>query len=625
MSRPDRGRGNRGSTSLDSWHHRLKTHLGITLGFFVLATLVLYFRVLGYGFVADDTGQILENPFVTNPHLWAKNFTTSVWGFHGQTGHFYRPLPFFLYWVFFRLSGPGPALFHLFQIGLCGLTAWLVYRLGSELFEGSPCPDGNRGERRPCTVWCQGSPAAFVGALLWVVHPLHVEAVTWISALPEVGVGLFYLLGFLLFIRAERSPGKRVFPHVVAAVAFMPALFFKELAISFPLMALAYWFCLGSPESWVKRLVRWLPYLGAAGIYGVARYAVLGRFAVTQDFWRVSWSFLSGALGLLGVHARLFFWPAQLTFFRTFDVRSSLDSPWPWLAGLGVVAAVVFRRREPVVSFLFLWWVIGLLPCLDDRALTLPLAADRYSYVPSVGLCLALSYLLLVRLPVLLNPRRAGLPVLGLAALVVMVLWAAKTLRTIPQWKADEEMAQAGLRQVPENPMAHVWRASVLQNEFGDFDGAQREYEAALKLKSPRGAAVGVDFWSNIGLGQVAQFRGRAEEAVEYFEKARRDRPDNGLVYDALGSVYYPRGDYARALEYFLEAVELNPQDVGARVYLGNCWMKLGKYREAREQFRAVRELDASLRQAYEGEARALEALGESGEAARVRQMEPKE
>ncbi len=64
---------------------------------------------------------------------------------------------------------------------------------------------------------------------------------------------------------------------------------------------------------------------------------------------------------------------------------------------------------------------------------------------------------------------------------------------------------------------------------------------------------------------------------------------------------------------------------MGARVYLGNCWMKLSKYREAREQFRAVRELDASLRQAYESEARALEALGDPGEAARVRQMEPKE
>lgn len=589
---------------MESLNERLKSHAGITLGLFVLATLLVYSRVLGYGFVADDGGQILENTFVTSPQLWAKNFTTSVWGFHGTPGRYYRPLPFFLYWLLYRLGGPAPAPFHLFSVVLCGLTAWLVYCAGSELF--------------------RSSHAAFIGALLWTVHPLHVEAVAWISALPEVGAGLFYLLGFLLFLRAERSPTMRVLPHVGAALAFLPALFFKELAISFPLMLLAYWLCLGPPESWPKRLVRWLPYLGAVVFYGIVRYAVLGPSAVPPGFWRPSWRVIAAAMALLGVHTRLFFWPAQLTMFRTFALRVSLESPWPWLAGLGALAAVVLRRREPVMSFLLLWWMIGLLPCLDYREVSLPAAADRYSFVPSVGLGLAISYLLLVRPRASLAAKRAA-PVLALAAVVVMALWAVRTLRAIPQWKTDEALAEEGLRQAPDSPQGHVWHASVLQYAAGDFDGAKREYETALRLNSPGGLARGIDFQCNIGLGQIAQSHGRTTEAMGYFEKARRDRPDNGLVYDSLGSVYYPRGDYARAVEYFRKAVELNPQDIGARIYLGNCWMKLGKYGEAREQFRAVRELDPSLRQAYESEARALDALGDPGEATRVRRLEPKE
>ncbi len=589
---------------MDSWPQRLKNHPGLPLGIFILATLLLYWKVLRFGFAADDTTQILANPFVTSPELWARNFTTSVWGFRGTPTHLYRPLPFFLYGLVFRLAGPMPALFHLFQVLLGGVTAWWVYRLGVELLES---------ER-----------AAFAAAVLWTVHPSHVEALAWISALPEVGAGFFYLLGFLLFLRAEKAPTKRAIRHVAAALAYFPALFFKELAVSFPLMVLAHWFCLGPAESWRKRAAYWLPYVGAVGVYAAVRYAVLGQLTPTRAFWPVSGRVVEGAVALLGVHTRLFFWPVGLTLLRTFDLSSSLGSPWPWLAVLGVVAALVLRRREPRLSFFYLWWVVGLLPCLDFRMLTTPFAADRFSYVPSVGMCLATSWVLLVRLPVrLARPRAAA--VLGSCAAVLMVCWAAQALRTMPQWRGDEALVQEGLRQSPESPLAHLSRASELQYRAGNSEGARQEYEAALRLKSSGLSARDVTYWCYVGLGQIAQSRGNLEEALGYFQKAVRDRPENGLAYNALGSLYFPRGDYATAAQYFLEATRVNPQDVAARIDLGICWMKLGKNREAREQLRAARQLDPTLRLAYELEARALEALGDAAEAARVRRLEPKE
>jgi tetratricopeptide (TPR) repeat protein len=97
--------------------------------------------------------------------------------------------------------------------------------------------------------------------------------------------------------------------------------------------------------------------------------------------------------------------------------------------------------------------------------------------------------------------------------------------------------------------------------------------------------------------------------------------PRRGPAYNFLGSFYFPREDYAKAAEYFAQAVHANPYDLGARFYLGTCWMKLGRHREAVEQFRAAREVDLTYWQAYEAEARALEAMGDSAGAAQVRSL----
>jgi Tfp pilus assembly protein PilF len=103
-----------------------------------------------------------------------------------------------------------------------------------------------------------------------------------------------------------------------------------------------------------------------------------------------------------------------------------------------------------------------------------------------------------------------------------------------------------------------------------------------------------------------------------------RVAPGHSPAYKSLGAVYFPHGDYLKAAEYFATAVRLNPQDVEARFFLGTCALKLGEPRQAAAQFRAARQVDPTYREAFEAEARALEAAGDSAEAARVRALEAK-
>ena len=586
---------------LDRWNNLLKGHPGVANWLLVLINVSVFRGMLANGVVYDDGKQVLENPYVLNAHLWRRIFTGSVWSFQGpavQT-NFYRPLHIFSHWLVWRVAGANPAAFHLYQLIFYALTALLVFRLGRELGANHL--------------------VSFAGALLWVLHPLHVEPVCWIAGVPDVGCALFCMLAFLFFLRAERAPARRWAWQVLAAVAFFLALLFKESAISFPVLLGVYWIVLGKQESWWQRGVRWLPYGLVTGVYLELRLIILGHISNVQHSWRVPPRIAEAAIGLLGQHTKLFFWPTRLSDFRSFDLVPSLLSPWPWVTLLAAGLALTLRRRDPLLRFLVLWWVVMLLPCLDARQLSVLLLAERFSYLPSVGLCLAVTYIALSILPAGIPHRRLGwalVPALGLA----LVLFAFEDRAAIPRWRDNDTLWNYSYLVSPQSAMVHSHRALDLQYRDGDLVGATREYETALQLN--RTSFVYLPSLTHeclVGLGQVANLRGHTEEAIAYFQKAIDVTPNFSSAYDSLGAVYFPRGDYARAAEYFERAVACNPMDLTARFFLGTCWLKLAKPAQAAEQFRAARTADPDYLQAYEAEARALEAAGDRGGAARVR------
>jgi hypothetical protein len=572
----------------------------------MLVAAVVFSGVLSNGFVHDDCELILDNPFVKNPHLWRRIFTGSVWSFLGAGAetNFYRPLAVFSFSMIWRIAGSSPFTYHLFQWVLYMATGLVVFQIGREIL-------GN-------------DLAAFAGSLLWLLHPLHVEAVAWIASVPDMSCSFFYLLAFRLFLRAERAGNRGLARHALAALAYSPALFFKEAAFSFPLLVIAYWFFFSETgETWRRRTACWCMYVAAVMVYSAARVAALGHFSGARHLWKIRPMVIAAALGLLGQHAKLFFWPVHLSVFRDFDPSSSLRSPWPWLTLLALVAAGVLRKRQAVLGFLVVWWAVTLLPCLDVRQLSFPLLAERFSYLPSVGLCLALAYLSFVLLPRQL-PRAALAPIVLPALGFVMCFWCVQDVRAVPNWRDNESLFGYSLQVAPDAGLVHIHYGVKLQFLEHDLEGAKKEFEAALRVNQASFDPLGtVTYDSYIGLGQIADIEGRHDEALAYFQKATQALPYDSHAYDILGAACFPRGDYAKAAEYFARAVQVNPQDLLGRFYLGSCWKKLGKYHEAAEQFRGAREIDPTYTQAYTAEAQALEAAGDVVGAAAVLKLKP--
>ncbi len=647
----------------------LERHRGLCAALLFLLAFTVYRRTLTNGFVFDDSPLIVENPFILNPHFWKHIFTGDAWAFQG--GHsslFYRPLQFSIYWLIYRLAGSDPTPFHLVNLTLYAATGWLVYRLGRKLVPSET--------------------AALVGAFLWLVHPLHVEAVAWISALPDLGAGFFYLLAFLLFCNAETAGQRKLENHLLAALAFLTALFFKEMAVSFPLMALAYWFFFPGSERregrtarlggrnhdenlcalrasqpltqstrsvsvtsvlsllstrrtqrhrWeeeksspqgkkmanatTQKLAHLLPYLAAVFAYLMIRRVVLGHMAATAHLWKISPRVFSAGVALLGQHAKLFFLPLHMDVFRSFDFTSSFHSPWAWLTLAALIGAASLRRRDPRAGFLLIWWGVALLPVLDIRQLSFPQVADRFSYLPSVGWCLAISYLWLEKLAPLAPrvwPRRLMLAPLA----ILFCFWMLKTIQVVPNWRNNEAWTRRTGEQSPDSVVLHLQLAENLMFKEGKDEAALREYEEAKRLNQASSwPMAGFGYAYNLGLGRIALRQGRTEEAIVLFQRAVQVAPQFTEAYDLLGSTYFAQRDFAQAAAYFQRAVSANPYDLNAHFYLGACWMKLGNFRQAADQFHTARFVDPTYTQAISAEAKALEAAGDKAGAAKVRSL----
>jgi protein O-mannosyl-transferase len=583
---------------LDQLSERIAKHRLLAGAVLAAVTFAVFSGALANGFVYDDNPQILQNEFIQNSSLWKQIFTGSVWAFQGGKTNFYRPLQFACYWILYRIGGPNPAVFHLLNLTLYAASGWLVYRLSRDLFKNEV--------------------VALAGALLWALHPVHVEAVVWISALPDVGFTFLILLSLVFFAQAEQGGENRRQYHLLAVLSFFAGLFFKEMALSFPFLLLAYWFFLGKQENWLRRVLRWSPYWAATIVYLAVRHQALGYLTQNRQLWKIPPRVAEAALGLLGQDTKILFWPAHLNVFRMFHLDPSLHSPWPWITLLCLGATLWLRKREPLLAFLIAWWPVTLLPVLDIRQLSFPLLADRFLYFPSVGPCMALAYLLLDWLPRRL-PRPRLVPAAGCAMGLAMIFCAVQTVRAIPRWRDNNTLIHYSLTQSPDSALLHMARGVVLEYEHGDLKGALSEYNTARRLNQKGSWPLNLDHDYYLAVGRIAMRMGNKEDAIEDFKKAQNAAPDSSQPSDALGAVYFPQGDYATAAKYFEQSVKANPQDVTARFYLGTCWIKLGKYHQAAAEFHAARKIVPDYWQAYQAEARALEAAGDSAAARHVR------
>lgn len=528
----------------------------------------VYANALGNGFVWDDP-IIVERQLVVFDSLGDVLVTPR--GIPNYSPDYYRPTTTVSYLVDRALGGDDPLVFHLSVILAHAAATVLIALLCRQLLGASPPHDR----------------ASLLAAALFAVHPVHTESVAWAAGRSDVLATLF-LVAVLLLLGMRRPGPTRLAASALCAFAALGA---KEVALTLvPLIVLRDWL---DPEIGLGRAAarRYAGVAIAVVAYLLLRRLTIGEVVGEQPGEGSVLSVLPEMFWALGGYVRELLWPLPLNAY--IDAVPRGPGPVLGLAALAAALAWValrWRRRRDLWPELYaaLWIPLTVAPSLAIlwKIPEVPMA-ERYAYLPSVGLSLGVAAAL-ARSGI--AARRwlplAAIPVLGLAAAAV---WARN-----PVWRDDIRLWTDTSRHTRVSGMA--WRSlGAAYLRTGRDDEAEAPLRRALELRNTPLGLQGI--YSN--LGTIEMRRRRFAEARRLYEQALERGADGADVAFNLGlSIFYggEQNEAAarQALPHFERAALMNPYDPDVDAVLGQTYATLGDVARARAHLRAA--LDKGVR-----------------------------
>lgn len=515
-----------------------------------LVAFTLFVRSVAGGFVYDDIAQVLLNPWISDPAALGQVFTSNAWGYSGIANNYYRPVMHLTYMAAYAVAGFQAPVFHVGSLLLHAANAWLVLLVSERLLRGAGQPP-----RRALLL-------ATFSALLFAVHPAHVEAVSWIGGVPDLTATAFCLGSFLLYaaVPPERS-AFRSLSYAGSLALFALATLSKEIALVFPGVLAAYEVSVGAAAPLGKRASRVLPFAVVAGLYLVARTAALGQFQPVHRFADLSAPQLAlSAASLLARYVETLAVPLHLSVFHAFTPVSRLEET---LAVAGMASAValavlgiaLWRKSRALLT----GWAMLLFPLLP--ALYIPAVgespfAERYLYFPSIGFAVVVAWSVG-------QAWRAARPavqklVVVVSTLVVLV-YAGLAFAAQGAWHDDVSLWTNAAAEAPGNPTPHYNLGAALFSA-GRFEEAIPEFQAAQRIQ-PSGMAL-------TGMGLALLGAGHPDQALPFLQQAVSLQPDDPDTYKNLGIAYEALGDRAAAMASFQTALRLAPSSVEVAQHL---------------------------------------------------------
>lgn len=492
--------------------------------------------------------------------------------------------------------------------------------------------------------------SAFVAAV-FALHPLRVESVAWVSELKDLLSGFFWFLALLAYARyaRQRTRGR----YVMVAAATVGALLCKPMAVTLPatLLLLDFWPLRRWPgERWQALVLEkaWLFLLAAA--HSVVTILVQFGEGAGDLTARVP---LSGRIGNAVVsylhYLEKIFWPANLAALYPHPLW------WPWrevLVATGVVIAISllawrYARRMPWGLMGWLWFLGTLVPAIGLIQVGIQAMADRYTYIPALGVTVAVAWTTAAALHRAPGGRWIAV---GAAAAVLVALGIASRAALVP-WKSSVALFEHALRNAEHPTIVRYWlgvaltgagrrdeaipQFKALLREDPTFINTYPQLSTLLKQANRPDEAIAVlrlavtrmpdspYAWNNLATALLDA--GKPAEAGEALATARRLNPDNPVVHGNLGLYHAQAGRNADAIVHFREAVRLNPWWPGYYNDLAVILFGQGEVAEARALLEKAMWINPHHQSLAANYAAVLEKLGDTARAAKFRAADERE
>jgi Tfp pilus assembly protein PilF len=534
--------------------------------FIFLMTLVVYFDALFNEFVYDDIPQVLTNPWIRNIGYIPEIFSSDVWHFEigaSFAANYYRPLMHLIYMLNYHLFGLNSWGFHLMNILIHAGNSILVFLITARIIRGSST---------------LSSPyyllSSFVAALFFVTHPIHTEAVSWVSGLPELSFTFFYLLSFFLYVRHDSVFMSGYLPSLTS---FFLATLCKETALTLPAVLVVYDYTFRKIESDLPSLLkRYGPFCGVIGIYLVLRINALGGFLPVQRHGELTlYQYVINIFPLFFQYLEKLVMPINLNFFHVFHPVTSLVGPEALLSLFVTAAFVVLTcatfRRSKITSFGLFFLAFTLLPALYIPGVGENTLAERYLYLPSFGFVLLIG--LFVAWAMRSQRYRTTLTV---AFLSLIGLSIVGTVLRNAVWKDSYTLWTDTVRKSPDSAGARLNLGDALLGK-GAIDEAIRQYLYSLSLRPTEIA--------NNNLGYVYSVKGYRDKAIQQYKQAIRLNYNYAKAHYNLANSYSEIGRIDEAIGEYLITIRLNPNLPEAHNNLGIAYASRGQINEAVKQF----------------------------------------
>lgn len=574
-------------------------------------------------FLWDDLHLIVDNPAIKHWSLAPGLFLSELFP-HGVLSRYYRPLQALTYLLDYQIWGLHPVGYHLTNVLLHAGVALLLQRLA--------------------VVLLRNTTAGLVTALLFAVHPIHTEAVTYIAGRSDPLAALFMLAALLWFARDPRPglSGRRM----LSLGAFLLALLAREAAMVTLLLLVLIDRVpaprddgASEPTPWRHVAIRLVPYAAVLAGYLGLRAAVVGlaplasapahvplylRLCTTA---KVVLEYLALLLVPIDQHMERLIQPAASCL--TAPVLAAM-----FLIGAMAAVAVACRRTAWPVTLGLAWFFVALLPVSNLVPLS-TFMAEHWLYVPSMGIFLIAGW------GVSRLAERGWAQPATTGVLIALVAYGGLTMRRNLDWRDGLTFYQATLRLAPNS--ARAWtNLGHAYHEAGDTEKAREAYQRALQL-NPAAA----DVVQNLGviqatkgharqaraayelamamdssladphnnLGNIYREQGRYEEAEREFREALRLNPSHAAAYNNLGLTLQAIGRADEAEAAFLDALRIAPDLASAHSNLGNVYFRRGELERARTEYLTAIRLDPDYAEAYNNLGSVEFRMGQSGPA----------
>jgi tetratricopeptide (TPR) repeat protein len=540
----------------------------------VTAVLAVYAPVREYPFIQlDDNEYVFENPFVRSG-LSRANVEWAFTAFH--SGH-WHPLTWISLMADCHWSGADPGALHVVNAALHAAGVALLF-LWLQLATGS--------------VWRSALVAA-----LFAMHPLRVESVAWIAARKDVLSGLFVMLTALAWVRFARR--ETLGRYLAVVLAFGLALLSKPTVAILPaaLLLLDFW-PLGrgrvpftSPATPPARSLAWLvaekvPLLLLAALTLSRTWAAQNTAGAVAEELPAA-TRLANAIWNYALYLGRTFWPFDLAVFYPLQpVALGAASLAALLLAAVTIAVWRLREKAPYVLAGWLWFAGTLLPMSGVLQFGGQSIADRYSYIPHIGLFLALVW----GCADLARHRRIPIAASGVAAALLVALLAARSADQLRYWRDSVPLFERAIASTSGNYMAHNNLGVVLESR-GEREKAAAHYAQAVRFNPTWPEAQ-----NNLGITYA--WRGDYATARRHFGEALRVRPGFARAHNNMATAFAREGDLDSAIAHYSRAVELDPAYVDAHYALADVLERRGRGAEAARQYLRVLELAPSMQPA---------------------------